>query len=398
MKKQILILALLSAIIINSAKAQTTIASGTCGAGLTWVLTSDSVLTISGNGEMNGDCPWYNYRTQFSQVIIEDAVTYIASKAFYEYNNITSVTIGKSVERINVSFAGCANLKTLNFNAINCESVMGFLKSSPSSSFIGCTSLCNVNIGSEVTQIPDNIFAGCSGLTSIVIPNNVTSIGESIFSYCTSLTEMTLPFIGASATATGSSAVLSYFGSEIRDNIEKITITSPCSKIGNNALSGCSKLKEITIPSSVTILGNYALSGCTSLEHIYAQKDMPPTANSTTFEYVNKFTCKLHVPVGSKQYYSHESAEGWKEFAFIEEEISTDISTMSICPVSIYPNPSSGIVYIQRESETIPEVKIYTMDGRLLQTVRSVEIDISSYTAGVYFLQIDGQMTKLIKN
>ncbi|MDR2408863.1 MAG: T9SS type A sorting domain-containing protein [Bacteroidales bacterium] len=63
----------------------------------------------------------------------------------------------------------------------------------------------------------------------------------------------------------------------------------------------------------------------------------------------------------------------------------------------IYPNPTGNIVYIETENETIPEVKIYSLDGRLLQQIRNKEIDLSTYSAGVYFLSISGKMVKIIR-
>ncbi len=71
MKKLILLFALLTGIVTTSnLTAQTVIASGNCGANgdsLTWVLTNNRVLTISGSGEMahypsSSTRPWYAYR------------------------------------------------------------------------------------------------------------------------------------------------------------------------------------------------------------------------------------------------------------------------------------------------------------------------------------------------
>jgi hypothetical protein len=63
----------------------------------------------------------------------------------------------------------------------------------------------------------------------------------------------------------------------------------------------------------------------------------------------------------------------------------------------IYPNPTGNIVYIQTENETIPEVKIYSLYGRLLQQIRNKEIDLSTYSAGVYLLSTGGKTVKIIR-
>lgn len=65
--------------------------------------------------------------------------------------------------------------------------------------------------------------------------------------------------------------------------------------------------------------------------------------------------------------------------------------------ITIYPNPTSSVFNIKIANEITPEVKLYDLHGRLLQYLRSTEVDMSSYPAGIYFLQIDGRVVKGIK-
>jgi hypothetical protein len=69
----------------------------------------------------------------------------------------------------------------------------------------------------------------------------------------------------------------------------------------------------------------------------------------------------------------------------------------AISTVKIYPNPTSDFVYIKTDNGTIPEVKLYSTDGRLLRQMRNTEVDLSGYAAGVYFLSIDGERVKIWK-
>jgi hypothetical protein len=66
--------------------------------------------------------------------------------------------------------------------------------------------------------------------------------------------------------------------------------------------------------------------------------------------------------------------------------------------ILVYPNPTTGKVYIKVENGLIPEIKLYSTDGKLLQQVRSVEIDMTDYPTGVYYLQIEEKMMKIIKS
>ena len=140
----------------------TIVTSGQTG-GRTWVLTSDDVLTISGNGAMPnysaGTVPWYSYRASIKTIIITDGVTSIGNYAFYYCTSLTSVTIGNSVTSIG------------NY------------------AFSKCTSLTNITIPNSVKTIGDYAFYDCTGLRSITIGNSVTSIGNWALD-CSGLTEV----------------------------------------------------------------------------------------------------------------------------------------------------------------------------------------------------------------
>ena len=146
------------------------VASGTCGAGVTWTLTGtspDYTLTISGTGAManysGGDQPWDSYRSGITSVVIEDGVTSIGDYAFMTCSGLTSITIPASVTSIG-------------------EFALGY-----------CNLLTSVTFAdeSQLESIGNYAFAS-SGLTSIVIPASVTNIGEEAFDYCSNLATLTL--------------------------------------------------------------------------------------------------------------------------------------------------------------------------------------------------------------
>ncbi|MDR2928332.1 MAG: cadherin-like beta sandwich domain-containing protein [Cytophagaceae bacterium] len=138
LQKTVLLL-LFAAVTGTATHAQSVIASGNCGysgANLTWKLTSDSTLAISGRGGMydstNSDyIPWKNYRERIRRVIIEEGATNIGANAFN-----------------------------------------------------GCQKLKSVTIPNTVSYIGFGSFYSCIHLPSITIPSSVTSIGEKAFYYC----------------------------------------------------------------------------------------------------------------------------------------------------------------------------------------------------------------------
>ena len=98
--------------------------------------TETGVLTIRGTGEMMtcislNDLPWWTFREQVKDVIVE--------------NGITSVSGG---------------------------------------SFSYCTNLTNIIIPNSITTIGAYAFQYCTGLTNIIIPNSVTTIENGAFYGC----------------------------------------------------------------------------------------------------------------------------------------------------------------------------------------------------------------------
>ncbi len=208
---------------------------GSCGTNVTWELTSDGTLTISGTGAMtdyssNSSVPWYSYRSSISQVVIHDGVTSIGSRAFYNCTSLTSITIPDSVTSIG-DYA-----------------------------FYKCTGLTSITIPDSVTSIGNSAFENCTTLTSITIPDSVTSIGDYAFYDCSSLTSITIP---DSVTSIGSSTFQGCY------RLTNITIPDSVTSIDRSAFYGCTSLTSITIPDSVTSIGDHAFSSCNSLTSVY---------------------------------------------------------------------------------------------------------------------------------
>ena len=254
-------------------------------------------------------------------LIIPDNVSSIGDYAFYEYRNITSVTIGSGVAGIGHSaFAGCDSLTSVYWNAENCAVAGG----SSTPVFGDCQSLKTVILGESVTAIPAYAFYSCGNLTSITIPASVTDIGNYAFVDCFKLVEVynlsglniqkgseSNGYVGYYALIVNTDKnqtsritqtddgyifyddgeityLLGYTGGDTElilpdgfkgknyaiyrqafENCTALTAVSipdSVTGIGANAFYNCTGLKEITIPDSVTYVGNYAFYNCSSLE------------------------------------------------------------------------------------------------------------------------------------
>ena len=105
------------------------IASGECGRyssdDLTWVLTGDGTLTISGSGEMayysmddsrRTTAPWVAYWEQITAIVLEPGVTSVGWTAFSACSNVLSVSIPSTVTYIDgYAFEECENMTNITF-------------------------------------------------------------------------------------------------------------------------------------------------------------------------------------------------------------------------------------------------------------------------------------------
>ena len=314
----VLAVLMIASLLPATALAADVVKSGTCGAegdgsNLTWTLDSEGVLTISGNGDMNGygflSAPWH-YSSEVKSAVIADGVTSIGNEAFYHCTSLTSVTIPDSVTSIGDRvFSYCTSLTSVTIpdsvTSIGdrvfsyCTSLTGIWVAEGNShyssdasgvlfnkdkttlvqcpgafaaytipdsvtsigryAFYGCTSLTSVTIPGSVTSIGVYAFDSCASLISVTIPDGVTSIGDSAFDYCTSLTSVTIP---GSVTSIGDSVFYHC------TSLASVTIPDSVTSIGRYAFAYCKSLTSVAIPDGVTSIGEKAFSQCTSLTSV----------------------------------------------------------------------------------------------------------------------------------
>ena len=285
---------------------------GTIHAEITWNISDDGVLTISGTNitdyDYNG-APWYSQRNKIKEVVIKNGVTNIGKNAFKH-----------------------------------------------------CENLVTINIPSSVTNIGEEAFYGCTSLIAIVIPNNVVNIGERAFSHCGSLTSIKVEtgnahydsrencnaiirkedntliqgsnttIIPYSVTTIGYSAFCGL------NDMTFISIPNSVTDIRGDAFYECAKLASISIPNSVKSIGSYAFAGCKKLKNatIHVNKQLiinGEVFNSTPLENLIMYgetlpsftnisvaiilcqTTTLYVP--SSLYDKYRSTSPWSKFVNI---------------------------------------------------------------------------------
>ena len=355
----VMVLTMLPLGLVDTAYAATVVGSGDCSgynSNVTWKLTSDGTLIISGTGKMANyfrDAPWYSIRLRVKKVIITNGVTGIGRYAFDDCSNLKSLTIPDSVTTIgDGAFGSC--------QALTSVTIPNSVTSIGDYTFEDCSSLTSVTIPSSVTSIGHCAFDGCTSLTSMTIPNSVTKIGYRAFKGCTSLTSITIPEsvkeIGSGAFAASNTSVnvvpenaqyCSVAGALYdkqkatlfhAGNLAQGTFTIPDSVtvIGNYAFSG-SKLTSLTIPNSVTRIDQNAFDGCIDLTSVNILNGVTEIAYEAFRGCTNLTTITLPKSV-------KEVAEG--AFAYSG-------TTVNAVPENAYYSSVDGVLYDKSKSRLI---------------------------------------------
>lgn len=142
-------------------------------------------------------CLGYKGEAPTGILSIAESTRIISDKAFYECDNITSITMSNSIKRIGAhafygcigiptiiiptsitsigtsAFNGCTNLQTINFLAENCSSMGNY-----DGLVFGNCPLRTLNIGESVKTIPNYAFDNCN-FSLLRIPKSVTYIASS---------------------------------------------------------------------------------------------------------------------------------------------------------------------------------------------------------------------------
>jgi fibronectin type 3 domain-containing protein len=306
---------------------------GECGENVSWVMTADGTLTISGTGAMadyewNGT-PWASARSEIKSVVIGDGVTRIGDYAFQHCRVLTGAAIPASVTAIGDSaFYYCTSLASVT--------IPGGVTTIGDRAFAYCKTLTGVTIPNGVTGIDSYAFAWCSALTSAAIPGSVSDIGEYAFYECGALTDVyyggygmdwlaacdgsivvpggtTVHFkddlygsgsCGISArwvmdsdgtlTISGTGRISNYDPCHetslapapwyaVRDYVQSVVIEDGITGIGNYAFYGCEELTSVTIPDGVTDIGDAAFGDCTSLTGVVIPAGVTAIRNKTFY-------------------------------------------------------------------------------------------------------------------
>ena len=255
-----------------------------CGENLTWNLTEDGKLVITGSGRMFDYsideykyAPWYEERANITSIEIDDNVTYIGNYAFYSCNKITDekTKLPEKLEEIGEGAFKKCKVKSVDLpsmvksvgkeafaeSSLRSVSLPASLQYLPERTFADSYYLNEVTFSKGLKEIGKEAFYCCLGLNSVDIPEGVTSVADKAFAWC-----------GAYKT----------FGSSYScSNFRKVTLPSTLSTIGASAFSNCQVLQSINIPEGITEIQDNTFEYCYQLSSIIIPKGIKKIGNRT---------------------------------------------------------------------------------------------------------------------
>ena len=264
---------------------------------VSYVLTDDGVLSVSGEGAVPSYVAYaanllgMQYAGNVNTIKVEEGITRLSEAAFQGFSNVVTVYLPDSLIAIDQrAFMQCTKLTDIVIPS-NCTTLGDGV-------FQDCKSLESIAIPDGVTRIAGDFFRGCSNLKNVSIPNSVAEISNYAFCDCESLCDISL----LSVKTFGGGAFYNCTGLESVDLSSVVSFSNITENNGNTigAFSGCSELKTVALGSDVSKIVPYTFSDCTSLEevHFYTNRNKIEFRGGT-FDGANE-SCKIyfHSPEG----------------------------------------------------------------------------------------------------
>ena len=139
------------------------------GAVMSWNITDDEVLTISGalwDGSVTVGKD-IKSEAKFRHLVLDESVQAIGIFNFSDWDCLEEVTLPSSIKCIeHAAFCGCRNLKRVNLS--DGLEIIG------ADSFSGCESLETINFPATLKEIYEYAFDGCDSLHDVLLPQRVS--------------------------------------------------------------------------------------------------------------------------------------------------------------------------------------------------------------------------------
>ena len=200
--------------------------------------------------------------TSLKTVLFPSAIEKIGNYAFGNIETLTSIDVGSNLVTGKNAFNGSKNLVTINLKSGARKIVDGFLANTGITEFV---------VPEGVEEIGEDAFSSNEQLTKLILPSTLKTIGERAFSN-TSLKEIVFP------------ASMKTIPEGILENtqVEKIVLSEGVEEIGDYAFANNKLLKSVVFPSTLKKIGRGAFMN-SNLESVTLPSGLEEIAEKAFF-------------------------------------------------------------------------------------------------------------------
>ena len=259
------------------------IASGISGENISWVISADGTLTISGYGEFEFEWyapTWKEYNDQITSVRIEEGITEIPDTLLVFLEYAKKIYIPSTVNHI----------ATLAFD--NSFGIEEFIVAEENQHFKSVDGILFTKDGTTLVRFPAN-----SPITEYVVPDEVTNISSSAFA---STRRLRYASIGANVVNIGREVFYNSL-------IEKLDFNSPVNTLGANIIT-YAEMTSFVIPDTVEYIESSLLFSTDPLERLVIGSGVKSIGSYFL----------AHTPNLSVVHY-HGTEDGWNNIDIDEE-------------------------------------------------------------------------------
>ena len=201
-------------------------------------------------------------KTSLKKVLLPSALENIGERAFGDIETLTSIDVGSNLVTGKNAFNGSKNLVTINLKSGARKIVDGFLANTGITEFV---------VPEGVEEIGEDAFSSNEQLTKLILPSTLKTIGERAFSN-TSLKEIVFP----ASMKTIPEGVLE------NTQVEKIVLSEGVEEIGDYAFANNKLLKSVVFPSTLKKIGRGAFMN-SNLESVTLPSGLEEIAEKAFF-------------------------------------------------------------------------------------------------------------------
>ncbi len=365
--------------------------------------TKTGVFIIPSSVKALGMYAFHNCTQLSGTMTIPDAVSFIGDGAFYKTTSLSNFVVSSA----NSTFAAengvlfskdkslliaCPTLKSGNYQMPESVREIGTL------AFAFCNNLIGLmNIPEGVNKIGGYAFYGCNNIDGFNVETGNTryTSQESVLFNAQMDTVLICPYKKSGLYTLPQTVkhidVSAFSGCDLLTEVE---LPLDLISIGNYSFENCTGLTHVFIPQNVNIIGYAAFNNCTGLKEFAINKSEPIYVDFYALNLIDKATCRLLVPIGSKSLY--QSAPYWKEFEnIVETNFNTDISINKSDDCGIVRYIGGIIVNGLKEKDL---VRVYNVNGQQLRSFVATQSseNIPLTQRGVVLVQINNKTIKTL--